>query len=124
NGHVSGQREVLIDHLDALGAGVFRAGEPDRATIENQIAFGRLVEAGEDFHQRGFAGAIVAHNAQYLAVVDAEIDVAQRGDGAEIFGDAARIEKRGASSGHALSSLASNGTTDAYYRLLWNIYSI
>ena len=38
NGHVSGQREVLIDHLDALAAGVLGAGKMDGVTIENQLA--------------------------------------------------------------------------------------
>ena len=48
-------------------------------------AFARRVEAGEDLHQRRFAGAVVADDAQDLAGIHMEVHIAQRRDGAEIF---------------------------------------
>ena len=65
----------------------------DRLALEDELPFARLIEAGEDFHQRRFAGAIVADDAQHLAGIHMEIHIAQRGDGAEIFCDALGLEQ-------------------------------
>ena len=52
------------------------------------------IKARENFHQRRFAGAIVADDAQHFAAIEMEVDVAQRGDGAKIFDDPPGFEKR------------------------------
>ena len=75
-------------------AGIARASEMDRLAVEDERALARRVEAGENLHQRRLAGAIVADDAQDLAGIDVEIHIAQRGDGAEIFVDAAGLETR------------------------------
>jgi hypothetical protein len=46
------------------------------------------VHAGEDLHQRRLAGAVVADQGDDLALIDIEVDVGQRPDGAEAFRDA------------------------------------
>ncbi|ESX10344.1 hypothetical protein X768_15290 [Mesorhizobium sp. LSJC265A00] len=47
----------------------------------------RLKISGDGFDQRRFAGAIVAHQAEKLALVYVERDVVQRADGTEILHD-------------------------------------
>ncbi len=43
--------------------------------------------AGEDFHQRRLAGAVVAEDAEPLAALQMQRDAVQRGDGAEALDD-------------------------------------
>ncbi len=64
---VPGQRQVLVDHLDAERAGVGRAAEADGLAFDEDLAGARRMEAGEALHERRLAGAVVAHDAEYLA---------------------------------------------------------
>jgi hypothetical protein len=95
NRHVPGEREILIDHLDPHIAGIARTSKMDRLAVEDEGALARRIEAGENFHEGRFAGAIVADNAQDLATIDMKFHIAKRGDGAEIFVDALGLEQRG-----------------------------
>ena len=54
------------------------------------VAGGRLVEPGEDVHQRRLAGARGAHDGDELARRDVERDAAKRVDGRLAFAVAAR----------------------------------
>ena len=58
------------------------------------VAGGRLVEAGEDVHERRLARARRAHHGRELAALDVEVDAAEGVDGgvalAVAAGDAAR----------------------------------
>src|SRR6516164_2703234 len=92
--HVPGEREVLIDHLDPNGMSIARTGEAHRPALEHDLAPARLEQAGEDLHQGGFAGAVVADDAEHFAAGEMEIDVVERRDRAEELGDATRLEKR------------------------------
>src|SRR5262249_23800656 len=91
---VLGQRQVLIHHLDAEIARLARAVEAHRPPVEQKLSSARLIEAGEDLHQRRFAGAVVADDAEHLTAIELEIDPAQRRDGAEILEDAVSFEDR------------------------------
>ena len=64
-----------------------------RAAVAD-LARGRDVEAGEAVEERGLAGAVGADQADDLAVVDGEVDVADGGETAEAHGDAAGLEDR------------------------------
>jgi hypothetical protein len=55
------------------------------------------MHAGDDLHQRRFAGAVFADEAVDFARTEREIDIAQRVNAAEGLRDAAHLEKRRAS---------------------------
>jgi hypothetical protein len=82
------QREVLIDGVDPERAGVDDRVQLDRLVVEVDRPRVRLVVAREDLDQRRLAGAVVAEQAEHLAVLQAQVDVAERGDGAEPLGHA------------------------------------
>jgi hypothetical protein len=62
-----------------------------RPLIE-QLAFGRLVAAGNTVHDGGLAGAVGADDREQLAVLDGEADIGQRTDAAEPQGHAAHFK--------------------------------
>src|SRR6185312_14928836 len=86
--HVRTDRQVLIDRLDAQALGGGRAVDDDRLALEQQAAGIGLDGAGDDLHQGGFAGAVVAQQRHDLAGLHREIDVTQGLDGAEALGQA------------------------------------
>ena len=74
------QVEGLEDEADLL---VADAGElvvvelGDVVAVEPVLALGGRVEAADEVHQRGFAGAGGAHDGDVLVVADAEVDAAE-----------------------------------------------
>ena len=86
------QVEGLEDEADFL---VADAGElvvvqfADQLAVEPVLALGRRVEAADEVHERGFAGAGGAHDGHVLVVLDAQGDAAQGLDlllGAHVVG--------------------------------------
>ena len=61
------EHEVLVDHADAGGDRVARAAERDRLAVDQDLALVGLVEAVQDVHQRGLAGAVLAEQGEDLA---------------------------------------------------------
>src|SRR5690606_8973407 len=90
---VTGQREVLVHHLDAQPLRILRAREAHRLALEDQLAVTRHEQPGQDLHQRRFAGAVVADDPEHLARGDVEVYVLERRDGAEILADAPGFEQ-------------------------------
>ena len=45
NVHVTGEGQVLVNHLDSEIAGIARTVEPDRPAIEDQASLARRVQA-------------------------------------------------------------------------------
>src|SRR3954451_16673562 len=82
-GQVVGESEVLVDDLDANGAGIDRSREMDLLILEQNLAVRGRKVAGDDLHQGRLAGAVVAHQADDFARSDREIDMGQGPDGAE-----------------------------------------
>ena len=82
------QHEVLVDHADAGADRVAGAAELDRLAVDEDLALVRPVEAGEDVHQRGLAGAVLAEQAEDLARPDRQVHVGIGDDAAEPLGDA------------------------------------
>jgi hypothetical protein len=78
------QVEGLEDEADLL---VADAGElivvelGDVVTVEPVAALRRRVEAAEEVHQRGFAGAGGSHDGDVLVVLDADVDALESVDG-------------------------------------------
>jgi hypothetical protein len=82
------QGEVLVDGVDAVRARLADGVQLDRLAVDVDRPGVRLVVAGQDLDQRRLAGAVVAEQAEHLALLEMQVDVAQRGDRAEALGDA------------------------------------
>ena len=64
------QRQILKHRGNTVFQRLAGAIEGDGVAVKLNGAGGRLVDAGEDLHQRGFARAVVADQRDYLAGVD------------------------------------------------------
>ena len=76
--------------MPALGDEV-GLGRQDGALV-GDLALGGDVQAGEAVEEGGLAGAVGADEADDLAAVDGEVDVAYGGEAAEAHGDAGGFE--------------------------------
>ena len=65
-----------------------------RLTIHKNFTFVRLIHPAEDFHQGGFARAVLAAKREHFALADFEAHVVQSDHTGESFGDSAHREKR------------------------------
>ena len=61
---VSAQREVLVDHLDPKIAALVRTLEMHKLSVDQYVARISLIGSCHNFHQRRFAGRIVADEAK------------------------------------------------------------
>ena len=91
---VVGQREVLVDDLDAEVGRVLRAVDRDGLAVEEDLALVDRVDAGDALDQRRLAGAVVADEGHDLAGRDVEVDLVEGLDGAEALRDSAQLEDR------------------------------
>ena len=90
---VGGEREVLVDGLDAERAGLERRGDRHRPALEEDLAGVGRLDARQALHERALAGAVVADERDDLARVDGEVRAAQRAHAAEPLDDAAGLEQ-------------------------------
>ena len=72
------------------------AAQRDLRTVDENAPGVGPVEAADDFDERGLAGAVVPEQAEHLAPLDVQVHLAQRGQGAEPFGDALDPQRVGA----------------------------
>ena len=89
---IVGQRQRLEHRLDAGLARVDRAAEVHFLAVEDDLAAGGLLDAGDLAHEGRFSGAVVAHDGDMLALAQLEIGVLQRMHAAIIFGEAFGLE--------------------------------
>src|SRR5215471_15691463 len=89
---VVAEREILVDHLDAGGACIGGLVEMYRASLKQHLATRRREISGDDLDERGFSGAVVAHQPHDLARLKRKVDVRYRLDGAEMLGNALELE--------------------------------
>ena len=97
---VVGQREVLVDDLDAERRGVGRAVDRDRLALEEDLAAVDRVDARHALDQRRLAGAVVADEGGDLAGTHREVDLVQHLHRAEALVDPAQLQSIG--SGHGV----------------------
>ena len=102
---VRAERQVLVDRLDPRRLRLRRRGEMALGAVEEDAAGARRHAAGDDLHQRRFAGAVVAEQRDDLAAIDVEADAAQRLDRPEMLGDLFEA-KEGYTGGHRGGSLS------------------
>jgi len=91
--HVSGQRQILVDHLDSSLVGIARRIELHRLALDQNFAFTRPEEARKNLHQCRFTGTIVADDAQHLTARELQIDTFERRDGTKVFRYSPRFEQ-------------------------------
>jgi hypothetical protein len=77
------ERQVLVDAVDAQRARVGDAAQVHLVAAHEDAARVGLVEPRDDLDQRGLAAAVVADQAERLAVTQMQVDVAQGDDGTE-----------------------------------------
>ena len=86
--------QFLVDERDAVAHGVIDAVDFHRLAVNKDFPGVRLVDAAEDFHQRGFARAVLADQRDDLARINFEVHFAQREHAGEALGYSAQLEQR------------------------------
>jgi len=90
---VRGECQLLVDDRDAVRLGSERPVDGHGLAVNADLAAGvGLIGAGQHLHQRGLAGAVLAHQGVYLARIDGELHVGERPDPGKGLGDAAHLE--------------------------------
>src|SRR5581483_9018788 len=79
------QREILIEHLDAVRARIANVRELDGCSVDRVIPCVGPESAGEDLRERRFSGSVVADEADDFAGFDGEVDSLQGSHGAEVL---------------------------------------
>ena len=74
------QHEVLVNHADGAGQGVFRAGEMNRLPIDADLTAVGVIEPGQDVHQGAFPRAVFAEQGMDFPGADAERHIIEGND--------------------------------------------
>jgi hypothetical protein len=85
--------QFLMDDRDAREFRVAYAGKARPMAGNADGARVVAVDAGENFHQRRFAGAVLAHQRVHFAAFQFEVDALQRPNAGEGFRDACGDQK-------------------------------
>ena len=85
---------LLIDHGDAGVGGALLVQAGDRRAVELDRAAVRLIDAGDEVHERRLAGAVLADQRVHLAAPDLERHVVDRAHAGESLDDIANGEAR------------------------------
>ena len=91
---VVGQRQRLVDRLDAVALGVARRCDVGLLAVDVDLAGIGPVGAGQDLDQGRLAGAVMAEQADDLAGMEIDRHVVDRLDAAEGDGDVAHLDER------------------------------
>src|SRR5438093_2147846 len=91
---VVGQREVLVDGLDAKARGVAGVVDVDRAALPEELAVVRLVDSGDALGKDRLAGAVVSAQGCDLSRWKVEIDVKESLYRAEVLVQVLDSEQR------------------------------
>ena len=94
------QHEVLVDHADARRNGAFAVPDGHRPPGDPDLTPIGPVEAVQDAHQGGFAGAVLADNSVNGAALDRETHVPVRVDAPETLVDPDKLDRRRDAIGH------------------------
>ena len=92
---IVGQRQILVDRLDAVVARLLRTRKGDAAAVEFDVALIVVEHARDRLDDGRLAGAVVAGQRHHLAGMDLEGDFAQGLHAAEVLGDVADGEDGG-----------------------------
>ena len=81
------QLEVLVHHADAEAVGVVRVFDGDDLAVLADLALLGLIQAEQDGHERGLAGAVFAEQRMDLPLAQLERDVVIGHDAREALRD-------------------------------------
>ena len=87
------EREILVDGLDPVLAGRL-AAQRDRLAVDLELAAVGRHDPGEDLHERALPRAVVADQADALARIEFDGNVAKRLDAGVELGDADAADGR------------------------------
>ena len=107
---VVGERQVLVDDLDAETGRLLGAGDGHRLPLPDQLALIDRVDPGDALDQGRLAGAVVADEGHDLAVGRAQVRATQGVDRAEALEDSLRLQQVRFAH-RSLSSLVGPGAT-------------
>ena len=85
---------MLVDDGDAEITRRCRPGKDQLPLLQSHVTGVRLVDAGQNLHQRALARAVLAHERMDLAGEKREVDIREGLDGAESLGDSCQFENR------------------------------
>ena len=87
---IGAEIQLLKDDADTVAGRIADRAEADLLAVEQYAPGRRLFDAGEYFHERGLAGAVLADQRVHRSGADVEIDPVERGrpreDLADLFG--------------------------------------
>ena len=86
------QIDLLIDDADAVVDRIVVIAQPKALAIQKHFALIGMIYAAHDFHQRGFARAILAEDGVNLALVKLHGYILQRLHAAERFGNVFKLQ--------------------------------
>jgi hypothetical protein len=101
------EHEVLVDHADTGSDRRGRVPERMGLAVDEDLAGVRLVQAGQDVHERRLAGAVLPEEAEHLALVHRDGDLVVGEDAREPLRNLAQLEPHHV--GPRLTGLASTG---------------
>ena len=78
---------MLVHHADAQCIGIVGVLDRDHLAVLADLALFRLIEAEENRHQRGLAGAVFAQQGMNLTLAQLQGNVVIGDDTWELFGD-------------------------------------
>ena len=82
-----------MDEADAGGHGGVDIRKPHRLPLEEQLPLVRLIDAGEDFHQGGFASPVLPDEREDFPRIDVERDGIKGDDAREAFARPAHFKE-------------------------------
>ena len=88
------QHRLLVNGGDAGAEGGVSGAEMDRHALDGDLALVRLVDAGQDLHQRRLAGAVLADQRGDLAGIERQRHVMQGPDTGEALADPLEGQQR------------------------------
>ena len=86
--------EFLMDHADPRRQRVARRAEMHVLAVDLHLAFVGAMDAGDNFHQRALARAVLAGEAMNLAGKQRKVDASKRLDAAKRLRDAGQFQQR------------------------------
>ena len=95
DGKVRDQVKLLVNDANAGGFNGCRIAEGQRVTVEGRAAAVSLIDAGEDFNQRRFTGAVLANQAMNFPRIEAQGDRIKRRNAGKTFADLVHDQTRG-----------------------------
>ncbi len=96
---VVAQVQFLVDQRDAQSQRRPDRTELNRLALEEYLAAVRRRHAGQDFHQRAFARAVLADHGQHFAAVKREAHVVQRPHSGKMLAQIAHLQHRSSGRG-------------------------